>query len=35
MPGRIDAKALEALVRKGDIDTVLTVFPDGYGRLLG
>lgn len=35
MPGRIDAKGLEALVRKGDIDTVLTVFPDGYGRLLG
>jgi glutamine synthetase len=35
MPGRIDAKTLEALVRKGDIDTVLTVFPDGYGRLLG
>jgi glutamine synthetase len=35
MPGRIDAKALEALVRKGDIDTVLTVFPDGYGRLMG
>jgi glutamine synthetase len=35
MPGRLDRKTLEALVRKGEIDTVLTVFPDGYGRLLG
>jgi glutamine synthetase len=35
MPGRIDRRALDALVRKGEIDTVLTVFPDGYGRLLG
>jgi glutamine synthetase len=35
MPGRIDAKALPALVRRGAIDTVLTVFPDGLGRLLG
>ncbi|HUF90793.1 MAG TPA: glutamine synthetase family protein [Candidatus Limnocylindria bacterium] len=35
MPGRIDARTLHALVRKGEIDTVLTVFPDGYGRLLG
>jgi glutamine synthetase len=35
MPGRLDARSLESLVRKGDIDTVLTVVPDGYGRLLG
>jgi glutamine synthetase len=35
MPGRLDVKALESLIRKGDVDTVLTVFPDGYGRLLG
>jgi glutamine synthetase len=35
MPGRLDRKGLEALVRKGHIDTVLTVFPDGYARLLG
>jgi glutamine synthetase len=35
VPGRLDPKNLEALVRKGEIDTVLTVFPDGHGRLLG
>ncbi|HEX3178103.1 MAG TPA: glutamine synthetase, partial [Methylomirabilota bacterium] len=35
MPGRLDARSLESLVRKGDVDTVLTVVPDGYGRLLG
>lgn len=35
MPGRLEARTLDSLVRKGDIDTVLTVFPDGYGRLLG
>src|SRR3989449_11161032 len=35
MSGRLDRKALESLVRKGEIDTVLTVFPDGYGRLMG
>ena len=35
MPGRLDRKSLEALVRRGDVDTVLTVFPDGYARLLG
>src|SRR5262249_10319914 len=35
MPGRLDLRALEALVRGGEIDTVLTVFPDGYGRLMG
>jgi glutamine synthetase len=35
MPGRLDARSLESQVRSGDIDTVLTVVPDGYGRLLG
>ena len=35
MPGRLDLRSLEALVRGGEIDTVLTVIPDGYGRLLG
>jgi glutamine synthetase len=35
MPGRLDIKTLEQLVRKDEIDTVLTVFPDGYGRLMG
>ena len=35
MPGRLDRRALESLIRKGEIDTVLTVFPDGYGRLMG
>ena len=31
----MDAKGLEALIRKGDVDTVLTVFADGLGRLMG
>ena len=31
----IDREGLEALIRRGDIDTVLTVFPDGLGRLMG
>jgi glutamine synthetase len=35
MPGRLDAKSLDTLIRKDAIDTVLTVFPDGYGRLMG
>src|SRR5438094_53718 len=35
MPGRLDARSLDALVRKGEIDTVLTVVPDHYGRLMG
>jgi len=35
MPGRLDLRELERLVRRGEIDTVLTVFPDGFGRLLG
>ena len=32
---RADPKGLEALIRKGEVDTVLTVFADGLGRLLG
>lgn len=32
---RRDPKELEALIRRGEIDTVLTVFPDHLGRLLG
>ena len=35
MPGRLDPKQLEQLIKKGEIDTVLTVFPDTFGRLLG
>ena len=35
MSGRLDRKSLETLVRKGEIDTVLTVFPDGLSRLMG
>ncbi len=35
MPGGLDLKALAQLVRGGALDTVLTVVPDGYGRLMG
>lgn len=35
MPGGLDLKALAQLVRRGALDTVLTVVPDGYGRLMG
>src|SRR2546427_2035098 len=35
MSGRLDRKSLETLVRKGEIDTLLTVFPDGLSRLMG
>src|SRR5712691_7772600 len=35
MPGRLDRKHLEQLVEQGDVDTVLTVFPDTFGRLMG
>ena len=35
MPGRLDLKTLTQLVRKDEIDTVLAVFPDSYGRLMG
>jgi glutamine synthetase len=33
--GRVDLDTLTQLVRTSEIDTVLVVFPDGYGRLLG
>jgi len=33
--GMLTADALRELVRRGDIDTVLAVFPDLYGRLMG
>jgi glutamine synthetase len=35
MQGRIDIEELERLVADGEIDTVLVVFPDMYGRLVG
>ena len=35
MPGRLDRKRLAQLIEKGDVDTVLTVFPDALGRLMG
>jgi glutamine synthetase len=35
MQGRIDFEQLKRLVAEGDIDTVLVVFPDMYGRLVG
>jgi glutamine synthetase len=35
MPGNLDLKELEQLVRRDEIDTVLTVFPDVQGRLMG
>ncbi|MBI5487583.1 MAG: glutamine synthetase [Deltaproteobacteria bacterium] len=34
-PGRIGLQELVELVRKGDIDTVVTAFPDMFGRLMG
>jgi glutamine synthetase len=33
--GKQPGKGLEALIKRGDVDTVLTVFPDGLGRLMG
>jgi len=35
VPGNLDLKELEALVRRDEIDTVLAVFPDLQGRLMG
>ena len=35
MPGRLDLPTLTQLIRKGDVDTVLTVVPDTFGRLMG
>jgi glutamine synthetase len=34
-PGRLDLDALEERVAAGEIDTVITAFPDLYGRLVG
>ena len=33
--GILDLENLECLVEKGEIDTIITVFPDMYGRLVG
>jgi glutamine synthetase len=33
--GHLDFKDLEAMIHAGDVDTVLTVFPDVQGRLMG
>ena len=35
MPDRADPKELEALIRRDEVDTVLTVVPDHLGRLMG
>ncbi|HXG14807.1 MAG TPA: glutamine synthetase family protein [Calidithermus sp.] len=35
MPAPLDLRTLGTLVRRGEIDTVLAVFPDHYGRLMG
>jgi glutamine synthetase len=32
---RVESGSLESLIRAGEVDTVLTVFPDGFGRLMG
>jgi glutamine synthetase len=33
--GRADPQELDALIRRGEVDTVLTVFADSLGRLMG
>ena len=35
MAGNLDLETLTALIRAGDIDTVLVCFPDMQGRLVG
>jgi glutamine synthetase len=35
MSGRIDLEELKRLVADGDVETVIAVFPDMYGRLVG
>lgn len=35
VPGKLEFRELEAAVRSGEIDTVVTAFPDLYGRLVG
>jgi glutamine synthetase len=32
---QVNPRELEALIRRGEVDTVLTVFPDSLGRLMG
>jgi glutamine synthetase len=34
-PGLLDVKSLKQMVQENQIETVLTVFPDMYGRLIG
>ena len=34
-PGRLSRQRLGEMVQSGEVDTVLTVFPDLYGRLVG
>src|SRR5439155_18887644 len=33
--GRLDEKEIEGLIKAGDVDTVLMVFPDQQGRFMG
>src|SRR3989442_4923639 len=35
MPGHLALRQLDQLIGKGEVDTMLTVFPDGFGRLMG
>jgi glutamine synthetase len=35
VPGRLDRKELERAIESGEIETVVTAFPDPYGRLVG
>ena len=35
MQGRLDRKELERAIESGEIETVVTAFPDPYGRLVG
>jgi glutamine synthetase len=35
IPGRLSRQELESLIAGGEIETVLVVFPDFYGRLMG
>jgi len=35
MPANLTPDRLKSLIKKGEIDTVLTVFPDMAGRLMG
>lgn len=35
VPGKLDLEALRELVAQGEIETIVTAFPDMYGRLMG